>query len=182
MTSKKFSDSYNDLISTLIGGRSKDELILADWHRNALQVAPKLNNKNILEIGCGAGELSIYLASRGAKITAIDFSSIAVGFSKENAAMHHENKIDYLVADAQFLPFGNDIFDIIFSCECLEHVSEPLNALKEMNRVLKPGGEVILTTENYSNAIFFQWLICWIRKKPFKSGDISVYNQLNISL
>jgi len=52
----------------------------------------------------------------------------------------------------------------------LEHVPDPSRMISELHRVLKPGGALILTTENYSNALALLWLKCWLTKKPFNSG------------
>jgi SAM-dependent methyltransferase len=77
---------------------------------------------------------------------------------------------DFQVADAQALPFGDKSFDLVISCECLEHVPSPSKALAEMFRVLKAGGRLILTTENYSNGMLVYWLMSWLQRTPFNSG------------
>jgi SAM-dependent methyltransferase len=55
-----------------------------------------------------------------------------------------------MLADAEFLPLKSDLFDIVYSRNVLEHLPNPLNALREMKRVCKNTGKIILTTDNAS--------------------------------
>lgn len=154
-----------------VHGKEDPKIIkLEDWHKNALSLSPSLNKLKVLEIGCGVGDFAIYLANQGANVTAVDFSPIAIAMAIDKSQIQNIN-VQFQVADAQALPFEANTFDLILSCECLEHVPEPQLALTEMMRVLKPLGKLILTTENYSNAILLLWLVCWLRKEPFNSGE-----------
>ena len=55
-----------------------------------------------------------------------------------------------VLADVEFLPFKSDVFDLVYSQNVLEHLPNPLNALREKNRVCKKTGKIILTTDNAS--------------------------------
>jgi ubiquinone biosynthesis O-methyltransferase len=163
-------NEYDDWHEVVHGKEDPNIIILQDWHKNALSLSLPLKNLNVLEIGCGVGDFAIYLANQGANVTAVDFSSKAIRIAKEKS-QNQGVIVNFQVADAQALPFEDNSFDLIFSCECLEHVPEPQLALNEMSKVLKPFGKLILTTENYSNAILLLWLVCWLRKQPFNSGE-----------
>jgi ubiquinone biosynthesis O-methyltransferase len=160
---------YDRWHERLHGGASPDAVSLASWHRSALALAPDVAGRDILEVGCGAGDFSIHLAQAGGIVTAVDFSARAVGIAREKAVRHGQ-RVTLAVADAQTLPFANERFDLVFSCECLEHVPHPRAMLGELHRVLKPGGTLVLTTENYSNAMVLAWIMCWLRGRPFDSG------------
>ena len=99
----------------------------------------------------------------------IDFSSQAIDLARTRASVQ-KYPVTFHVADAQRLPFENNSFDLLFSCECLEHIPEPSQSLAEFYRVLRPSGKILLTTENYSNAMLLSWIVCWYRRKPFDSG------------
>jgi len=142
---------------------------ITDWHKNALSLSPPLKGLKVLEVGCGVGDFAIYLENQKANVTAVDFSSKAIELAMQKAKIQNKH-VEFQVADAQALPFQDNSFDLVFSCECLEHVPVPQLALNEMQRVLKPSGSLILTTENYSNAMLMYWLACWLHKEPFNSG------------
>jgi ubiquinone biosynthesis O-methyltransferase len=146
------------------------DIQLSNWHKEALKLSGDVLRAKILEVGCGQGDFSMYLSNKGADITGCDFSGFAIDIAREKTALK-KSAANFLVADAQNLPFENNSFDIVFSCECLEHVNDPRKTLKELHRVLKPGGKLVLTTENYSNGMIISWLKTWITGKPFNSGN-----------
>ncbi|HBB32224.1 MAG TPA: hypothetical protein DDZ80_23710 [Cyanobacteria bacterium UBA8803] len=166
----KVNSAYDHWHDTVHGQDNPSNIRLEEWHINALGLSPELNNKNILEVGCGVGDFALYLSDQKAAITAVDFSEKAIELAKQKAQIQNK-QVEFIVADAQNLPFPDNSFDLVFSCECLEHVPNPQLALTEMQRVLKPSGKLILTTENYSNAMLLYWLVCWLRKEPFNSGE-----------
>ena len=112
---------------------------------------------------------ALYLSKNNEDISAVDFSSYAIRLAKRKAKAQNK-KVNFMVADAQNLPFLDNSFDVIFSCECLEHSTNPEKTLVEFNRVLKTDGELIVTTENYSNALVLWWIKSWILRRPFDSG------------
>ncbi len=165
---EEWHKAYNKKIVQL------DELKLMVWHKTVLQHLENVNfeNKLILDVGCGNGDLSNYLSVQyNANITGIDFSteSIKIALAKKNAFKAFTSK--FLVADAQTLPFENESFDIIVSCECLEHVPDPQKMINELYRVVKKDGKVILTTENYSNAYAYYIPYLKLTGKKFDSGS-----------
>jgi ubiquinone/menaquinone biosynthesis C-methylase UbiE len=165
----QLNDAYDKWHEVVHGSEDPMEINLAPWHKTALSLSPPLEDLNVLEVGCGAGDFALYLAERQANVTAVDFSPQAIEIASKKLTAQQKN-VKFGVADAQSLPFEDNSFDLLFSCECLEHVPEPQLALAEFRRVLKPEGKLILTTENYSNAVLLYWLNCWIFKKPFNSG------------
>lgn len=163
-------NAYDQWHESVHGREDPSNIKLEEWHKNVLQFLPSVKDLRVLEVGCGVGDFAIYLSRQGADVTAVDFSSQAIELATEKARVQNY-QVDFRVADAQALPLENNSFDLIVSCECLEHVPTPQLALNEMYRVLKPSGKLILTTENYSNAILLYWLVCWLRKEPFNSGE-----------
>jgi ubiquinone/menaquinone biosynthesis C-methylase UbiE len=165
------ADKYNEYHRTIHSDRADVEVSLSQWHVDAMSLAPPLETAKVLEIGCGGGDFSVYLSTRVRSLTAVDFSPAAIDLAMSKRSANDAN-VEFRVADAQDLPFDDNAFDVIFSCECLEHLPDPQKALHEMFRVLRPGGELILTTENYSNAMVIYWALAWVRREPFNSGDV----------
>ena len=126
------------------------------WHNfvSGEMVKYDLTNKKILEIGCGRGGFAIFLSklNKGTnEIFACDFSHAAVEKGSSYAAKQGITNITWTCADIQNIPFDTNYFDVVISCETIEHVPNPLRAVHELARVLKPEGKLILTTPNYMN-------------------------------
>ena len=162
--SEKYDNWHRELRSV-----SGDAPLIASWHHSAIALAPALQGAAVLEVGCGQGDFARSIVSQAKSVAAIDFSAGAIAIARQRQQASVE-KIDYRVGDAQALEFPDASFDVVFSCECLEHVPDPQKALKEMARVLKPGGSLVLTTENYSNAMIVYWIMAWVQRRPFDSG------------
>ena len=141
------------------------------WYMLVLEHLIPVAGKQVLEVGCGRGGFVRLLASLGALACGTDFS----GYALEVAANRADGKgvvggsIDYVQADAQQLPFADETFDIVISCEMIEHVPDPLAAVRQMARVCRPGGLLYLTTPNYMNLIGLYELYAAIRKKNLQS-------------
>ena len=163
------AQDYNAWHQSVHGEDAASTLQLAQWHRDALSLASAVQGRRVLEVGCGVGDFAVHLAQAGATMTAVDFSPSAIEMARARAVAHAVT-VDFRAADAQALPFADASFDLLFSCECLEHLPDPARALKEMTRVLRPGGQLVLTTENYSNAMVLAWVVAWWRREPFNSG------------
>jgi 2-polyprenyl-3-methyl-5-hydroxy-6-metoxy-1,4-benzoquinol methylase len=125
------------------------------WHnllRQHLDPERDLSGKRVLEIGCGRGDFTCWLARqsyRPAEIVAADFAATAVVKGRSYAASQGLSGITWEVADIQAIKHVDESFDTVISCETIEHVPDPKQAVRELARVLKPGGRLILTTPNY---------------------------------
>lgn len=146
-------------------------MTLYPWHRAVLRRLPELNGLSVLEVGCGRGAFALSLARQfpRADIVGVDFSSSAIEIATAQA--QDAPNIRFQVEDAQALTFPDASFDVVLSCECLEHVPSPARMAGEIRRVLKPGGKFILTTENYFNAMLLSWALAFLRKQKFNSGS-----------
>lgn len=94
-----------------------------------------------LEVGCGSGHLSALFAENGYSTFLLDYSLSAVHCAI-NSFQHYSGRESkhYLVGDALSLPHSPNTFDFVLSCGVLEHFENPLLPIREMARVLKPGG------------------------------------------
>lgn len=127
------------------------------WHNFVSEEIEKLDltAKNILEIGCGRGGFAINFAGKYSgkysRYVAADFSQNAIEKGKKYAAQLGIKNIEWHVDDILKISFPDASFDMVISCETIEHVTGPKRAIKELYRVTKPGGLLILTTPNYQN-------------------------------
>ncbi|MDY7012521.1 MAG: class I SAM-dependent methyltransferase [Cyanobacteriota bacterium] len=116
------------------------EACTAPENRFILQKLGDVRGKSILDLGCGAGENSVYFARKGARCIATDYSPGMVEVALQLAAKNGV-QIEGKAANAMALDFCDDCFDIVYAANLLHHIPEPNVALQEMHRVLKPGGK-----------------------------------------
>lgn len=135
------------------------------WYQLVLEFLPSVEGKRILEIACGRGGFSRVLASKGAIVCGGDFSESAIEIAKEKLRRFPalSDRLTYRQADAQSLPYESESFDIVISCETIEHVPDHRAAVREMYRVCKPGGTLYLTTPNYLNFMGLYLLYAKVR-------------------
>ena len=100
----------------------------------------------ILDVGCGFGygsAMLLQMCAKASTVVAIDASSTALSYAKR----HHPEPI-YMRADAQGLPFKDMSFDSVVALEVIEHVDNDTYLLREVHRVLRDEGILILSTPN----------------------------------
>jgi ubiquinone/menaquinone biosynthesis C-methylase UbiE len=99
---------------------------------------------SILEVAPGPGYLAVEIARRGAyPVTGLDISHTFVEIAKRNARNAHVD-IDFRWGNASAMPFPEHTFDLILCRAAFKNFSQPLAAMNEMHRVLKPGGRALI--------------------------------------
>ncbi len=108
--------------------------------------------KDVLDIGCGAAGKSLYYLSLGAKtVTGID---VVEKYEEEAYALKKELKLEgfkFCVADAANTEFPANSFDTVIMNDAMEHVDKPAEVLKEIKRILKPGGKLFVNFPPYNH-------------------------------
>lgn len=167
----------NKIIQELFQDRGNSSIDYAKWeYAKAVEVYDSISNaidlkhKKVLEIGCGFGGMSIYFVQKGIDLIAIDNNNDALEFAKEFASSH-DVSVDFRFGDAQKLEFADNTFDAIIMELMFEHVENPCQVLKELQRILKPGGKVYnhfcLYYGPYGNHLHNFTRIPWIHLIPF---------------
>ena len=138
---RQFHDAWASTID-VDGIRVKDyfEACTAPENRFILKQLGDITGEKLLDLGCGAGENSVYFAKKGALCVATDYSpgmvEVALKLAEKNGV-----KIEGCTANAMELEFPDNTFDIVYASNLLHHLPEPKLAIREMHRVLKPGGK-----------------------------------------
>ncbi|MEO6944700.1 MAG: bifunctional demethylmenaquinone methyltransferase/2-methoxy-6-polyprenyl-1,4-benzoquinol methylase UbiE [Lacisediminihabitans sp.] len=101
-------------------------------------VAPKVGER-ILDVAAGTGTSSAALAKSGARVVAADFSAGMIEVGR-----HKHPDLEFVQADAMKLPFKASEFDVVTISFGLRNIADPKKALREMYRVLKPGGRLVV--------------------------------------
>lgn len=115
----------------------------AAWDRGLDLVLPAGGVLEALDIGCGTGFLSLELASRGHRVTGIDFAPAMIAEARKKA-VERQFSIRFADADAEQLPFAAGTFDMAVSRHLLWTLPHPDAAINEWVRVLRPGGRLIV--------------------------------------
>jgi 2-polyprenyl-3-methyl-5-hydroxy-6-metoxy-1,4-benzoquinol methylase len=165
-------EQYNAWHERLAETEKPEEVLRDPWYATVARLLPDINGQRVLELGCGRGSFSIWLAGQypQALITGVDFSEAAIETAARRASATNSTA-RFKIEDAENLSFADSSYDWVISCECMEHVPHPELMAREMGRVLRPGGQFILTTENYFNGMILQWLKTWATGAPFDSGS-----------
>jgi ubiquinone/menaquinone biosynthesis C-methylase UbiE len=121
---------------------------------------------SILDIGSADGTFSevIFKKTQAKKLVGVDVLKSSVEYASKR--FRKNPRMEFLVADAEDIPFKANQFEAVFCLEALEHVLKPQKAILEMKRVLKPGGYLIILVPTDSLLFQFLWslvLLTWGR-------------------
>ena len=126
--------------------RSLEESVLKEMHLAAYNsAAAELAGMRIVDVGCNHGYGSRILAGSAGAVVGVDLSPKAIELARE---LNHSANLSFELSDAGRMPFADASFDAAVSFQVIEHIEDPRPYLREIRRVLKPGGKVILTTPN----------------------------------
>jgi ubiquinone/menaquinone biosynthesis C-methylase UbiE len=126
--------------------------------------------KRVLEVGCGAGSDLLRFAKAGARVTGIDLSPRSASLAKTRLRLYNCAG-NVLIADAEKLPFKTDSFDLVYSWGVLHHTPDTQQALKEVCRVTRPGGEICIMLYHRHSLVALQLYLMYglFAFKPLRS-------------
>lgn len=130
------------------GSRRFYELVEAhrydkEWHIPAAAGFSQSQNLNVLEVGCGLGTDGAQFAKAGAIYTGIDLTDAAVDLARRRFELF-QLPGTFRVADGERLDFPDNTFDIVYSHGVLHHTPDTVAAVREIHRVLRPGGKAVV--------------------------------------
>ena len=162
LTKKKQVEQMFDTISENYDGLNRVISFGIDtsWRKKVIQLVTKTQPKNALDIATGTGDLAISMAQEGIpKVVGLDLSEgmLKVG-RKKIANSSLANKLELIQGDSEALPFEEDSFDAITVAFGVRNFETLENGLKEIYRVLKPGGIFVVLETSVPT------------KFPFKQG------------
>ena len=136
--------------------KPKDAWSLGSYNEIALFFLPvsahlvKLCNVSsddrVLDVACGTGNTAITVSRKGAKVTGIDITPQMLTQAKAEAILAEADDIKWLEGDAENLPFEDGSFDVVLSSFGHMFASQPKAAMREMLRVMEPGGRIAFAT------------------------------------
>src|SRR6266542_285831 len=134
----------------------------------------------LLDVGCGPGTITADLAARVApgRVTAVELAAGALELARAEAAARGRSNVDFVVGDVHALGLAADRFDVVHAHQVLQHVADPVAALREMLRVCRPGGTVAVRDSDYAAFAWFpavpeleEWLSLYRRIARSNGGE-----------
>ena len=125
---------------------------------------------SLLDVGCGPGNITADLADRVADgpVLGLDLPPDVIANA---AAEHVRANLTFRVGDVYALDIADDTFDVVYAHQVLQHLGDPIAALKQMRRVTKPGGIVAVRDSDYGAFV-------WTPADPRLDRWMAIYHQL----
>ncbi len=167
---------------------------------------PRLHpGDELLDVGCGPGTISADIAEFVApgRVTGIDLADEVITIARETNAPRGLDNLHFAVDDVYGLSFADASFDVVFAHQVLQHLGDPVSALREMGRVLRPGGLLAVRDADFEAFVWYpeddrltRWLelyhevthrnnaeadagrhlVAWVRDAGFSSVEASSSN------
>ena len=127
----------------------------------------------VLDVGAGPGTITADLAAlvAPARVTALEVSESALAIARAEIERRGLTTVDFAVGDVHALDFADGTFDVVHAHQVLQHVGDPVGALREMRRVARPGG--IVAVRDSDSAPF-----TWFPARPELSEWLDLYERV----
>ena len=178
-----WDEHIHDLaITTFPAGTREFFHELDEYRYDKLRYLPQLVNfddyrgRTLLEVGCGVGIDLVRFARAGTIVTGIDISKIAIELAHRNIEQHGL-QADLQLMNGECMGFPQNTFDVVYAHGVLQYTAETGKMIREIHRVLKPGGEAVMMVYNRNS-----WLNLMrkVTNVPLEHEDAPVLKKFSI--
>jgi len=141
---KKRQDKMRSFFDSVAGRLGKDYVPGKSWKSLAEALLRLMPPMVIADLGAGEGAFSLLLAQRAKKVIAVDTSAKMIEVAREQALRHEVKNVEYRLGDMEEVPIKTGTVDLVFFSQSLHHALHPGRALAEANRILRPGGRLVI--------------------------------------
>lgn len=164
-------ETENTQVSAKFQDWYETKITLSDpWYQLLLKMIKPVTSfegKRVLEVGCGLGVFCIHIAKENGEAIGLDISKSAILKAKELSKKYDvQDRVEFVVSDARFLPFIDRSEDIIVSSEVLEHITNHEQAFHEFARITNPSGYICVTVPNLISSLFFEYVFFMVMGQP----------------
>ncbi|HEX4818325.1 MAG TPA: class I SAM-dependent methyltransferase [Nonomuraea sp.] len=139
---------------------------------SAAYLLPHLEpHMKLLDVGSGPGTITADLAGLAGHVTASEVTAEALDLARAEVARRGLRNVDFAVADVHALPWEDDTFCVVHAHQVLQHVGDPVRALREMRRVTRPAGYVAARDGDYA-------AFTWYPRVPALEEWLALYRKV----
>ena len=131
------------------------------WKRRLVSLAAPGAGRRVLDVCCGTGDVALALAARGAEVVGFDFSPGMLSVARHRQSRLDEaarGKVRFVQGDALALPFPNESFQVVTISYGLRNLADFDGALRELTRVLLPGGRLLVLDFGKPDHAVWRWV------------------------
>jgi ArsR family transcriptional regulator len=141
---RKRQDKMRSFFDSVAGRLGKDYVPGKSWKSMAEALLRLMPPMVIADLGAGEGAFALLLAQRAKKVIAVDTSAKMIEVGREQALRHGIENVEYRLGDMEELPIDSASADLVFFSQSLHHALHPERAVSEANRILVPGGRIVI--------------------------------------
>jgi ubiquinone/menaquinone biosynthesis C-methylase UbiE len=141
---------------------------------SAAYIAPRfVSGAHVLDVGCGPGTITLDIASRVApgRVIGIDASADVIAQAQGDAKDKDKDNVEFATGDVYALDFADATFEVVHAHQVLQHLPDPVGALREMRRVCKPDGVVAARDSDYA-------AFTWYPSQPTLDAWLKLYRDV----
>ena len=141
---KKRQDKMRSFFDSVAGRLGKDYVPGKSWKSIAEALLRLMPPMVIADLGAGEGAFSLLLAQRAKKVIAVDTSDKMIEVAREQALRNGVKNVEFRLGDMEEVPIKAATADLVWISQSLHHALHPGRALAEANRILRPGGRIVI--------------------------------------